>query len=168
MKCGVAGRGATPDDAPSSTRLIEIPDTRPAARQQRHSPTPCKKQANAVGDGHVAPLPPRSFGARRPPLGQGKVRILPERLLYDPPLESFDASTQDDPVSIAMKLSIIDQCPVPAGFTSADAFRNTIELARLADHLGYERYWIAEHHATGAFASPAPEVLIARVGAETS
>ncbi len=67
-----------------------------------------------------------------------------------------------------MKLSIIDQCPVPAGFTTADAFRNTIELARLADRLGFERYWIAEHHATGAFASPAPEVLIARVGAETS
>ena len=58
--------------------------------------------------------------------------------------------------------------PVPAGFTTADAFRNTIELARLADRLGYERYWIAEHHATGAFASPAPEILIARVAAETS
>jgi len=67
-----------------------------------------------------------------------------------------------------MKLSIIDQCPVPAGFTTADAFHNTIELAKLADSLGYERYWIAEHHATGDFASPAPEVLLARVGAETS
>jgi luciferase family oxidoreductase group 1 len=67
-----------------------------------------------------------------------------------------------------MKLSIIDQCPVPAGRTAADALNNTIELARLADRLGYERYWIAEHHATGAFASPAPEVMIARVAAETS
>src|SRR5208337_1667488 len=67
-----------------------------------------------------------------------------------------------------MKLSIIDQCPVPAGFTTADAFNNTIELARLADRLGYQRYWIAEHHATGAFASPAPEIMIARVAAETS
>jgi luciferase family oxidoreductase group 1 len=67
-----------------------------------------------------------------------------------------------------VKLSIIDQCPVPAGFTTADAFHNTIELARLADRLGYERYWIAEHHATGAFASPAPEIMIARVAAETS
>jgi luciferase family oxidoreductase group 1 len=67
-----------------------------------------------------------------------------------------------------MKLSIIDQCPVPAGFTTADALNNTIELARLADRLGYERYWIAEHHATGAFASPAPEIMIARVAAETS
>lgn len=55
-----------------------------------------------------------------------------------------------------------------AGFTPADALRNTIELARLADRLGYERYWIAEHHAIEALASPAPEVLIARVAAETS
>jgi luciferase family oxidoreductase group 1 len=67
-----------------------------------------------------------------------------------------------------VKLSVIDQSPVPAGFTAADALRNTIELARLADRLGYERYWIAEHHAIEALASPAPEVLIARVGAETA
>lgn len=66
-----------------------------------------------------------------------------------------------------MKLSVIDQSPVPAGFTPADALRNTIELARLADRLGYERYWIAEHHAIEALASPAPEVLMARVAAET-
>ncbi|MGO9452908.1 MAG: LLM class flavin-dependent oxidoreductase [Candidatus Binataceae bacterium] len=67
-----------------------------------------------------------------------------------------------------MKLSIVDQSPVPAGLTAADALRNTIELARLADQLGYHRYWIAEHHATAAFASPAPEIMIARVAAETS
>jgi luciferase family oxidoreductase group 1 len=68
----------------------------------------------------------------------------------------------------ALKLSIIDQSPVPAGFTPADALRNTIELAQLAERLGYERYWIAEHHAIEALASPAPEILIARLGAETS
>ena len=67
-----------------------------------------------------------------------------------------------------MKLSVIDQSPVPAGFTAGDALRNTIELARLADRLGYERYWIAEHHAIDALASPAPEILIALVGAGTS
>ncbi|HKV44183.1 MAG TPA: LLM class flavin-dependent oxidoreductase [bacterium] len=67
-----------------------------------------------------------------------------------------------------MKLSIVDQSPVPVGATPADALRNTIDLARLADRLGYERYWIAEHHATPGFASPAPEVLIARVGGETT
>ncbi len=67
-----------------------------------------------------------------------------------------------------MKLSIIDQSPVPSGFTPADALNNTVDLARFAERLGYERYWIAEHHATSAFASPAPEVLLARVGGETS
>jgi len=55
-----------------------------------------------------------------------------------------------------------------AGFTPADALSNTIHLARAADGLGYERYWIAEHHAIETLASPAPEILIARVAAETS
>jgi luciferase family oxidoreductase group 1 len=67
-----------------------------------------------------------------------------------------------------LKLSVLDQSPVPAGSTPADALRNSVELARLADRLGYERYWIAEHHAISALASPAPEVLITRVAAETS
>jgi luciferase family oxidoreductase group 1 len=67
-----------------------------------------------------------------------------------------------------MKLSIIDQSPVSAGSTPADALRHTIELARLADRLGYTRYWIAEHHDIPALASPAPEVLIARLTGETS
>src|ERR1700739_981559 len=66
------------------------------------------------------------------------------------------------------KLSVLYQSPVSEDFTPADALQNTIELAQLADRLGYERYWIAEHHATGAFASPAPEIMIARVAAETS
>src|SRR4029077_10914783 len=45
---------------------------------------------------------------------------------------------------------------------------NTIDLARLADRLGYTRYWIAEHHAMDTLASPAPEIPIARVAAETA
>jgi luciferase family oxidoreductase group 1 len=64
-------------------------------------------------------------------------------------------------------LSVLDQSPVSEGFTPADALQNTIELARFADKLGYERYWIAEHHAIVTLASPAPEILIARIGAET-
>jgi luciferase family oxidoreductase group 1 len=67
-----------------------------------------------------------------------------------------------------INLSVLDQSPVSDGYTPADALRNTIELARLADKLGYERYWIAEHHAIVTLASPAPEILIARIGAETS
>src|SRR5260370_3294394 len=67
----------------------------------------------------------------------------------------------------SVKLSIIDQSPVSAGSTPSDALRNTIELARLADRLGYERYWIAEHHAIDAVASPAPYILITRLATET-
>lgn len=67
-----------------------------------------------------------------------------------------------------MKLSVIDQSPVPTGCTPADALRNTVDLARLADRLGYERYWIAEHHAMPTLACSAPEILIARIGAETT
>jgi luciferase family oxidoreductase group 1 len=67
-----------------------------------------------------------------------------------------------------MKLSVLDQSPIPAGFTAADALQNTIDLARYTESLGYDRYWIAEHHATASLASPAPEIMIARVAAETS
>ena len=67
-----------------------------------------------------------------------------------------------------MKLSVLDQSPVPAGFTPADALRNTIDLARATESFGYERYWIAEHHAMETLACPAPEILITRVAAETS
>lgn len=66
-----------------------------------------------------------------------------------------------------MELSIIDQSPVSIGSTPADALRNSIELAKLGDRLGYRRYWVAEHHAMDTLASPAPEILIACVGAET-
>jgi len=66
-----------------------------------------------------------------------------------------------------MKLSVIDQSPVPVGFSPADALHNTIDLARRTDAWGYERYWVAEHHAMTTLASPAPEILLARLGAET-
>jgi luciferase family oxidoreductase group 1 len=66
-----------------------------------------------------------------------------------------------------MKLGVLDQSPIISGHTAADALRETIELARLADGLGYHRYWLAEHHAIAALADPCPEVLAARVAAET-
>jgi len=66
-----------------------------------------------------------------------------------------------------MKLSILDQSPVIAGHSPAQAIAATLELARRADELGYHRYWLAEHHAIGALADPCPEILLARLGAET-
>jgi luciferase family oxidoreductase group 1 len=66
-----------------------------------------------------------------------------------------------------MRLSVLDQSPVSVGMEPSQALLNSIELARRADQWGYHRYWIAEHHGTDALASPAPEILIARIGAET-
>ena len=51
-------------------------------------------------------------------------------------------------MSVEFRLSVLDQAPIAEGLTGSDALRNTIDLARLADELGYHRYWVAEHHAT--------------------
>lgn len=60
-------------------------------------------------------------------------------------------------------LSILDVSPVSSGSNSAQALRNTLDLARLTDRLGYERYWLAEHHNLPIIASSAPEVMIGHV-----
>jgi luciferase family oxidoreductase group 1 len=67
-----------------------------------------------------------------------------------------------------MKLSVLDQSPVISGHDARRAIEETLALARRADAWGYERYWLAEHHAIAALADPCPEVLLARLGAETS
>jgi luciferase family oxidoreductase group 1 len=66
-----------------------------------------------------------------------------------------------------MRLSVLDQSPVISGLGARRALEETIALARRADELGYHRYWLAEHHAIAALADPCPEVLLARLGAET-
>jgi len=67
-----------------------------------------------------------------------------------------------------MRLSVLDQSPVISGHEPARAVAETLALARRAEALGYHRYWLAEHHAIAALADPCPEVLLARLGAETS
>ena len=57
-------------------------------------------------------------------------------------------------------LSVLDFSPVSSGSNGAQALRNTLDLARLADRLGYERYWLAEHHNLPNVASSVPEVMI--------
>jgi luciferase family oxidoreductase group 1 len=66
------------------------------------------------------------------------------------------------------KLNVLDQSPIPAGSTAGDALRNSLELARLADRLGYYRYWLAEHHGTPGLACNSPEVMIGPVATATS
>jgi luciferase family oxidoreductase group 1 len=64
-------------------------------------------------------------------------------------------------------LSVLDVSPVSSGSDGAQALRNTLQLARLADRLGYERYWLAEHHNLPSIASSAPEIMIGHVASVT-
>ena len=67
-----------------------------------------------------------------------------------------------------LRVSVLDQSPVPEGFSGPEALSNTVELAQLTESLGYERYWLAEHHATPMLACTSPEVVIAAVAAQTA
>ena len=68
----------------------------------------------------------------------------------------------------SLPLGVLDQSPVPSGTTAGEALRNSIDLAVLAEQLGYHRYWVAEHHATTALAGSSPEILIGQIAAATS
>ena len=65
-------------------------------------------------------------------------------------------------------LSVLDLSPVTTDTPPSAALRNSLDLARLVDRLGYTRYWLAEHHNLASIASSAPEVMIGQVAAATS
>ncbi|HLL54073.1 MAG TPA: LLM class flavin-dependent oxidoreductase [Myxococcaceae bacterium] len=65
-------------------------------------------------------------------------------------------------------LSILDLSPIATGVTSARTLRNSLELARLADRLGYTRYWFAEHHNMPMIASTTPATMIALAAEATT
>jgi luciferase family oxidoreductase group 1 len=68
----------------------------------------------------------------------------------------------------AMHASILDLSPVTTGGSGAASLRNSIDLARLADRLGYTRYWVAEHHNLPSVASTAPDIMIGQIAAATA
>ncbi len=68
---------------------------------------------------------------------------------------------------MALPLSVLDLAPVGSGSTASQALRDTVDLARLADRLGYTRYWLAEHHGMPSIASSSPEILIEHVASRT-
>ena len=65
-------------------------------------------------------------------------------------------------------LSILDLSPVTTATPGSVALRNTLDLAQLADRLGYKRYWVAEHHNLANVGSSAPEIMIGQIAAVTS
>lgn len=66
-----------------------------------------------------------------------------------------------------LTLSVLDQSPIRTGGSPGQAVAETLQLARHCDRLGYERYWLAEHHSSGGLAGSTPEILIARVASLT-
>src|SRR4029077_16528569 len=64
-------------------------------------------------------------------------------------------------------LSVLDLSVVTTGTKPAAALRNSIDLARHADQLGYVPYWLAEHHNLASVASPAPDLMIGQIASVT-
>lgn len=71
-------------------------------------------------------------------------------------------------MSKKLTLSVVDQSPIRKGGTAADALHETIELAAATEKLGYERFWVAEHHNVGNFAGTSPELMIGQIAARTN
>jgi luciferase family oxidoreductase group 1 len=65
-------------------------------------------------------------------------------------------------------LSVLDLSPVTTAAPGSTALHNSLDLARLADGLGYKRYWLAEHHNLANIASSSPDIMIGQVAAMTS
>jgi luciferase family oxidoreductase group 1 len=70
--------------------------------------------------------------------------------------------------SVPVPLSVLDLVPVGTGVTAAQALRGSLDLARGVEHLGYTRYWLAEHHGMPGIASSATALLIGQIAAATS
>src|ERR1700693_5293529 len=69
---------------------------------------------------------------------------------------------------LMVPFSVLDLSPIVQGGSAAQAFRNSLDLARHAEKWGYRRYWLAEHHNMPGIASSATAVVIAHLAAGTS
>lgn len=69
---------------------------------------------------------------------------------------------------MTLRLYVLDQSPSSQGSTQDVAIRQSVELAQHCEALGYERYWVSEHHATESIVGSAPEILVAAIAAKTN
>jgi len=70
-------------------------------------------------------------------------------------------------MSKPLRLSVLDQSVARAGRPQDEAIRNTLDLAQHCEAVGYERFWLSEHHASPTIVGSAPEVLMAAIAART-
>jgi len=71
------------------------------------------------------------------------------------------------PQQADVPLSVLDTSPIVSGSTARAALHNTVNLARLAEELGYYRYWVPEHHGMRGVASAATAVIVGRIADAT-
>jgi len=69
---------------------------------------------------------------------------------------------------MTIPLSFLDLAPVPEDKTIAEGIKQTVEVAKLAESVGINRYWLAEHHNMPGIASAATSVLLSHIGSQTS
>ena len=82
-------------------------------------------------------------------------------------LEAVGEAAANGYLFAMLPLSILDLSPVTTATPPAQALRNTLDLARFADTLGFTRYWLAEHHNLANIASSAPDIMIGQVATVT-
>jgi luciferase family oxidoreductase group 1 len=70
-------------------------------------------------------------------------------------------------MSRELPLSVVDKSPMREGGKASDALRETIELPVITESLGYQRYWVAEHHNLPNFAGTSPEMVVGQIAART-
>ncbi|WP_135227848.1 LLM class flavin-dependent oxidoreductase [Deinococcus fonticola] len=69
---------------------------------------------------------------------------------------------------MALPLSVLDLLPIPSGSDAPGALQDALSLVRHAEHLGYSRYWVAEHHNMLGLASSVPLAVLAAASQVTS
>jgi luciferase family oxidoreductase group 1 len=69
---------------------------------------------------------------------------------------------------MSLRLSVLDQSVAGAGRGQDESIRNTVALAELCERLGYERFWLSEHHSLPTIVGTAPEILMAAIAARTA
>jgi len=74
---------------------------------------------------------------------------------------------EPDRAANRLRLGVVDQAPVRDGEPAAQALRESIALAKTVERLGYERFWVAEHHSLPSLAATSPEILIGQIASET-
>ncbi|MEV0277270.1 LLM class flavin-dependent oxidoreductase [Streptomyces sp. NPDC050610] len=81
--------------------------------------------------------------------------------------ETHDTVRAEPRGSAPVPLSVLDLATVGSGLTAGQALRTTVQLARLTERRGFQRFWVAEHHSMPGVASSSPAVILAHLAAHT-